>query len=122
MPASYTLNGVVRPALAGFDLKRQMGLLFGEHMRLSERRASPTLEAIRARYLDDAWRVLVGLAQNPGLTPLPEKAASVVGERQQLRTRAVRDRRLIPAREVTARGAQPRPAAPAPSSKNSCRG
>jgi DNA-binding transcriptional LysR family regulator len=50
MPVSYTLKGVVRPLLAGFNFKRQMGLLFGGHTDHLQQSTSPMLEAIRARY------------------------------------------------------------------------
>jgi len=50
MPASYTLKGVVRPLLAGFELKRKMGLLFGGHTDQLQQSESPMLGAIRARY------------------------------------------------------------------------
>jgi DNA-binding transcriptional LysR family regulator len=50
MPASYTLKGVVRPLLSGFNFKRQMGLLFGGHTEHLQQNTSPMLEALRARY------------------------------------------------------------------------
>jgi DNA-binding transcriptional LysR family regulator len=50
MPASYTMKGVVRPLLAGFNLKRQIGLLYAGHADHLQHAASPMLEAIRARY------------------------------------------------------------------------
>jgi DNA-binding transcriptional LysR family regulator len=50
MPASYTLKGVVRPLLAGFNLKRQIGLLYAGHADHLRHAVSPTLEAIRSRY------------------------------------------------------------------------
>jgi DNA-binding transcriptional LysR family regulator len=50
MPASYTMKGVVRPLLAGFNLKRQIGLLYAGHADHLQHAASPMLEAIRTRY------------------------------------------------------------------------
>ena len=50
MPASYTLKGVARPLLAGFNLKRQIGILYAGHADHLQRSASPSLEAIRSRY------------------------------------------------------------------------
>jgi DNA-binding transcriptional LysR family regulator len=50
MPASYTLKGVVRPLLAGFDLKRQIGFLYAEHAEHLQHAPSPLLDAIRTRY------------------------------------------------------------------------
>jgi DNA-binding transcriptional LysR family regulator len=50
MPASYTMKGVARPLLTGFDITRQMGLLFAGHAEHLQHAASPLLEAIRARY------------------------------------------------------------------------
>src|ERR1700736_4486455 len=50
MPASYTLKGIVRPLLSGFNLKRQMGLLYAGHADHLRHAASPTLDAIRSRY------------------------------------------------------------------------
>lgn len=50
MPASYTLKGVLRPRLAGFNLKRQIGFLYAEHATHWRQAASPLLSAIRSRY------------------------------------------------------------------------
>jgi len=50
MPASYSMRGVVRPRLAGFNLKRQIGILYAAHADHSDHTASPMLEAVRARY------------------------------------------------------------------------
>ena len=50
MPASYTMKGVVRPLLAGFNLKRHIGLLYGSHADHLQHDTSPMLEAIRTRY------------------------------------------------------------------------
>ena len=50
MPASYAMNGVVRPRLAGFHLERRIGLLFAGHADHLQSAPSPTLEAIRSRY------------------------------------------------------------------------
>lgn len=47
MPASYSLDGVVRPRLAGFDLRRHLGLLFAAHADAVQHTASPMLDAIR---------------------------------------------------------------------------
>jgi DNA-binding transcriptional LysR family regulator len=49
MPASYGLKGVVRPLLAGFNLKRQVGLLYAGHADHLQH-TSPILDAIRAQY------------------------------------------------------------------------
>jgi DNA-binding transcriptional LysR family regulator len=50
MPASYAMKGVLRPRLAGFNLKRRIGFLYAGHADHLQRTASPMLEAIRARY------------------------------------------------------------------------
>jgi DNA-binding transcriptional LysR family regulator len=50
MPASYAMNGVVRPRLAGFNLKRRIGFLYAGHADHFQQAASPMLEAIRSRY------------------------------------------------------------------------
>ncbi|MDB6084464.1 MAG: LysR family transcriptional regulator [Gammaproteobacteria bacterium] len=50
MPACYTLKGIVRPLLSGFNLKRQMGLLYAGHADHLRHAASPTLDAVRSRY------------------------------------------------------------------------
>jgi LysR family hydrogen peroxide-inducible transcriptional activator len=50
MPASYTMKGVARPLLTGFDITRRMGLLFAAHAEHLQHAPSPLLEAIRARY------------------------------------------------------------------------
>lgn len=50
MPASFTLKGVARPLLTGFNLKRQMGLLYAAHADHLRHAASPMLDAIRIRY------------------------------------------------------------------------
>jgi DNA-binding transcriptional LysR family regulator len=50
MPACYELAGVVRPALAGFPYRRQIGLLHAAHVETGSSTASPVLAAIRARY------------------------------------------------------------------------
>ena len=50
MPASYTLPGVVRPLLTGFNLTRQIGFLYAGHADHDPHARSPMLEAIRARY------------------------------------------------------------------------
>jgi len=48
MPCSYLMEGVVRPALSGFEVKRCVGLLYAGHAEHLQRAASPILEAIRA--------------------------------------------------------------------------
>ena len=50
MPASFTLKGVARPLLTGFNLKRQMGLMYAAHADHLRHAASPVLDAIRTRY------------------------------------------------------------------------
>jgi DNA-binding transcriptional LysR family regulator len=50
MPASYAMKGVIRPLLAGFNLKRRIGFLYAGHADHLQQAASPMLEAIRARY------------------------------------------------------------------------
>jgi DNA-binding transcriptional LysR family regulator len=50
MPASYSMKGVVRPRLAGFNLQRQIGFLHAGHADHRQHAASPMLEAIRSRY------------------------------------------------------------------------
>jgi len=50
MPACYTLRGVARPWLTGFQLTRQIGLLFAAHAEPRVWAASPMLHEIRARY------------------------------------------------------------------------
>jgi DNA-binding transcriptional LysR family regulator len=50
MPASYALQGVVRPLLAGFNLKRQVGLLYAAHADHWQHNSSPILDSIRAQY------------------------------------------------------------------------
>ena len=50
MPASYTLKGVARPLLAGFDLTRQIGLLFAAHADAVQHSPSSVIGAIRAGY------------------------------------------------------------------------
>lgn len=50
MPASYAMKGVVRPLLAGFNLKRRIGFLYAGHADHLQGAASPMLGAIRARY------------------------------------------------------------------------
>lgn len=49
MPASYRLDGVVRPALAGFDLSRTLGLLYAGHAGDLRHGASAIIAAIRAQ-------------------------------------------------------------------------
>ncbi len=50
MPESYTMKGVVRPLLTGFDIQREMGLLYAAHAEHLEHSASALLDAIRSRY------------------------------------------------------------------------
>jgi DNA-binding transcriptional LysR family regulator len=50
MPASYAMKGVLRPLLAGFNLKRQIGFLYAAHADHLQHADSPMLEAIRTRY------------------------------------------------------------------------
>jgi DNA-binding transcriptional LysR family regulator len=50
MPASYSMKGVARPRLAGFNLQRQIGILYAAHADHFQHAASPMLEAIRSRY------------------------------------------------------------------------
>lgn len=47
MPDMYTMEGVVRPRLAGFDRKRRIGLIYGEHAEHLQRTDSKVLMAIR---------------------------------------------------------------------------
>jgi DNA-binding transcriptional LysR family regulator len=50
MPASYAHKGVVRPELAGFEVKRHIGLAYAAHAEHLRHAASPLLDAIRDRY------------------------------------------------------------------------
>jgi DNA-binding transcriptional LysR family regulator len=50
MPACFMLKGVVRPLLTGFNLKRQIGLLFAPHADALRHAPSPVLDAIRTRH------------------------------------------------------------------------
>jgi DNA-binding transcriptional LysR family regulator len=50
MPASYSLKGVVRPLLEGFNLKRRIGFLYADAGGRSQHAASPMLQALRAQY------------------------------------------------------------------------
>jgi len=50
MPASYSMKGVVRPRLTGFNLQRQIGILYAGHADHFQHAASPMLEAIRSRH------------------------------------------------------------------------
>lgn len=50
MPASYSMKGVIRPRLAGFNFQRQIGILYAGHADHLQHAASPMLEAIRSRY------------------------------------------------------------------------
>jgi len=52
MPACYAMPGVVRPLLAGFNLKRQMGLLYAAHAEHLRHSAAAVLDAVRSRYRD----------------------------------------------------------------------
>jgi len=48
MPASYGCKGVVRPLLTGFNLERQIGLLYAAHADHLQQARSPMLDALRA--------------------------------------------------------------------------
>jgi DNA-binding transcriptional LysR family regulator len=50
MPASYTMKGVVRPLLAGFELQREIGFLYAAHAEHFEHTPSTLLDSIRSRY------------------------------------------------------------------------
>jgi DNA-binding transcriptional LysR family regulator len=50
MPASYRAEGVVNPALSGFDLKREIGLLYAAHSEHLRHTPSNVLATLRARY------------------------------------------------------------------------
>lgn len=50
MPESYALPGVVRPLLAGFNLRRQMGIVYAGHAAHLQHSPPPVIEQIRARY------------------------------------------------------------------------
>jgi len=50
MPACYTMEGVVRPALTGFNVTRRMGFLYADHAQNLRHTASRMLEAVRTRY------------------------------------------------------------------------
>ena len=50
MPASYPSKGVVRPLLAGFNLKRQIGLLDADNNTRLTQSTSPMLQTLRERY------------------------------------------------------------------------
>jgi DNA-binding transcriptional LysR family regulator len=50
MPASYTLKGVARPLLAGFDLKRDIGFLYAAHAEHLQHASPSLLDTIRKRY------------------------------------------------------------------------
>jgi DNA-binding transcriptional LysR family regulator len=50
MPACYTIAGVVRPSLSGFNITRRIGFLYAGHAEHLRHSSSRMLEAIRARY------------------------------------------------------------------------
>ena len=50
MPACYAAQGVVRPLLAGFNITRQIGLLYAAHADHLQHAVSPLLDSLRARY------------------------------------------------------------------------
>ena len=50
MPASYRVDGVVNPALSGFDLRREIGLLYAAHSEHLRHAPSNVLATLRARY------------------------------------------------------------------------
>lgn len=47
MPESYRAQGVSRPRLAGFDLRRDIGILYAPHAEALRHEASPLMGAIR---------------------------------------------------------------------------
>ena len=47
MPEGFVCAGVTRPKLAGFDLKRDIGLLYGPHFGPSRAAVSPTFATLR---------------------------------------------------------------------------
>lgn len=49
MPESFAMAGVVRPLLAGFNLKRQMGIVYAGHAGHLQHSPVPIIEAIRER-------------------------------------------------------------------------
>ena len=49
MPACFAMQGVVRPSLSGFDLKRQLGFLYAGHAEHYQHAGSPLLDIIRDR-------------------------------------------------------------------------
>jgi DNA-binding transcriptional LysR family regulator len=64
MPVSYSSPGVVNPALSGFDLTREVGLLYGGHADHLQHERSPVLDAIRTRH---AQRQNQASGTNPAL-------------------------------------------------------
>jgi DNA-binding transcriptional LysR family regulator len=50
MPACYTMKGVVRPLLNGFNLSRRIGLLYSAHAEHLQHGGSATLESFRNRF------------------------------------------------------------------------
>ncbi len=50
MPECYTAKGVVRPALAGFELVREIGLLYAAHAEHLQETPPAIVKVIRARY------------------------------------------------------------------------
>ena len=48
MPRSYECEGVARPGLAGFDLRRRIGLLYAAEAEPLRHAPSPSLDAMRA--------------------------------------------------------------------------
>lgn len=50
MPASYQAEGVVNPALSGFDLKREIGLLYAGHSEYLRHAPTNLLTLLRAGY------------------------------------------------------------------------
>ncbi|MGC1303698.1 MAG: LysR family transcriptional regulator [Caulobacteraceae bacterium] len=47
MPASYLHGGVARPKLAGFDLRREVGILYADHARDLCEQGAPIVTALR---------------------------------------------------------------------------
>jgi DNA-binding transcriptional LysR family regulator len=48
MPQSYVMEGVARPVMAGFDLRRRIGLVYAGHAETLQHSQSVCLSAIRA--------------------------------------------------------------------------
>jgi DNA-binding transcriptional LysR family regulator len=50
MPDSYRLEGVVRPRLAGFNPRREIGLLWATHANVLQHSRLPLIEALRQQF------------------------------------------------------------------------